>query len=232
MPDSSVDLAPAVATRLRLGLPVADREFDALLPADVRRASKRYWTPLAVVQTVVEWMEIERVDRVLDVGSGPGKLCVAGALASRFHFTGLEHRHNLHLAACELAARAGVSERTRLIHGGLDAVDLAASPALYLFNPFGENTFPIDEQLDHAVELGEERFHRDVETIETALATCDVGMLVFTYHGFGGRIPDTFAPVRWELAGTDVLRLWKKITAEPRGGHWLELDDALLLKRP
>jgi len=232
MPDSSVDLTPAVATRLRLGLPVPDRDFDALLPADIRRASKRYWTPLVVVQTVVEWMGVEGVERVLDVGSGPGKFCVAGALASAFHFTGVEHRQNLHEAALELAERAGVAPRTRLILGDIEAIELSTFPALYLFNPFGENTFPVDEQLDHAVELGEARFHRDVSMIEAALSASRVGTLVFTYHGFGGRIPDTFAPVRSELAGTDVVRMWKKVTDEPRGGHWLELDDALLLKRP
>jgi hypothetical protein len=55
------------------------------------------------------------------------------------------------------------------------------------------------------------------------------GAVLFTYHGFGGRIPDSFSLARSESAGTDVVRMWRK-TLPSRGGAWLELDEGVVYR--
>jgi predicted RNA methylase len=230
MPNGTPGGSPLRVIRaLRLGLPVRDRDFDAFLPADVRRMSRRFWTPLEVVQIVVDWLRPEPVERVVDVGSGAGKLCVAAALGSACHFTGIEHRERLHDASVALAERMEVTDQTAFVLGSVGSIDIAGFDAMYLFNPFGENTFAPEEQIDHDVELGEARFHQDVETVERALERMRPGAVLFTYHGFGGRIPDSFSLARSENAGTDIVRMWRK-TLPPRGGAWLELDEGVVYR--
>jgi SAM-dependent methyltransferase len=205
-------------------MPLDDRDFDALLPRELRLASSRFWTPISVVRVVLDWIRDEPVERILDVGSGPGKFCVAGALGSARCFVGIEHRQSLCDAARDLAERTGATDRTTFLQRRVSADDVAAFDAVYLFNPFGENLFDRGERLDESVELGEERFRTDVGMVEEGLAGMRTGGLLFTYHGFGGRVPSTFTPVRSAFGRSDVVRMWRKVSDAWDGGFWLELD--------
>lgn len=180
---------------------------------------------MSVIGMAVDWLAAAGARSVLEVGSGPGKFVVAGALMSDLHFTGIEHRPSLHRVAYELSGAMDVRGQTTFLNAAVEAVDLTGFDALYLFNPFAENHFSASEQLDRSVELTAARFRRDVGTVEAALQRGPIGMLVMTYHGFGGRIPGNFFPLRSEPAGTDVLRLWCKGSEEPRSEHWMEGDD-------
>lgn len=200
----------SVAHALRRGLPVTDQEFDTLLQDDVRSSSKRFWTPVAVARLAATWLYEVGVKSVLDVGSGPGKFCVVGALSTPLTFTGIEHRSYLHAASVGLAIRCGVRARASFVLGDLSTVRFEDFDALYLFNPFGENLFGEEEQLDQMVDLGEQRFAEDVAAVEAAMNRMPPGTRVATYHGFGGCMPDSYILERCENAGTDVVRLWKK----------------------
>lgn len=213
-----------IARAIRLGLPIEDREFDALLPSTLQRISRRYWTPLTVVQVVVDWLRPESIEHILDIGSGAGKFCIAGALGSAVHFVGIEQRAHLFEAACGLAGRLGAADRTTFLHGCVSSTDIERFDAVYMFNPFGENLFEKDDRLDDTAELGEARFGRDIAIVESALDRMRRGSLLFTYHGFGGRIPDSFVLARAAVTGSDVVRMWRKVSRESGGGYWLELE--------
>jgi SAM-dependent methyltransferase len=231
MPDGQ-SAAPIsrIAQALRSGMHLMDRDFDALLPRELRIVSSQYWTPISVIRMALNWIDAERVERVLDVGSGAGKFCVAGALGSSRRFVGVEHRQRLFEAARDLAERTGAGERATFLNRRVSALDLPAFDAVYLFNPFGENLFRADEWLDDGVELGEDRFRADVGIVEEGLARMRKGGLLLTYHGFGGRIPNSFSIVRQAAVGSDVLRMWKKMSSLSDGGFWLELDDGALYR--
>ncbi len=199
---------------------VTDLEIDRYLPDAHRWVSRLFWTPLEVVERGVAWLDELSVGDVLDVGSGVGKWCVGAALvddSSRRYF-GLEHRADLVTIASGLAASFGVADRVtfhvgeviNLLHTPGPIAHLPAAPAFYFFNPFGENTAPDDEHLDAAVELSEERFHRDVAAAEDLLEVAPRGTWVLVYNGFGGRMPDAYEPVRTDYDGFHVLRLWRK----------------------
>lgn len=215
-----------IASRLRAGQLIADDDFDAWLPAPLRQPSRRYWTHVGVAVRVASWLRSRGVCSVLDVGSGAGKFCVVGALSTGLSFTGVEQRGHLFDAARSLAARFGVSDRARFVHGDFDTVDCQRFDALYFYNPFGENVAPRASQLDETVELGRARFNRDIATAQAVLSRMPVGAYLVTYNGYGGRVPDNFDLLQAKVAGLSLLRLWRKTREQDTGGYWLELDES------
>ncbi len=217
---------------LKAGLPLSDADFDACLPEAQRRVSYRYWTSVAIVARVVRWLSGAGAERVLDVGSGVGKFCVVGALASPMAFTGIEHRAHLVELAKGLAERFDVAPRATFLTGGLDGVDFRDFDALYFYNPFGENHFTAFDHLDSTVEVNRRRFDRDVAMAESLLGRVPMGTRIATFNSFGGRIPDTFDLEQATLADHSLLRFWRKARRRSGGGYWLELEETTVLREP
>jgi predicted RNA methylase len=205
-----------VAEALRRNKVVEDTTFDRIYAAQWRRASGRFWTPVRVALRAAEWLTEGGASRILDVGSGVGKVCIVGALSTPAAFTGIEHRPLLVQAARNAARRLGAEERASFIEGDLSAVDLTGFDGLYLYNPFGENQSEPEDWLDAEVEIGAQRFHRDASIVERALDALPIGARMVTFHGFGGAIPDTFELERAETSSGGLLRLWVKRRAEKR----------------
>lgn len=220
-----------VARALRSGILVSDHAFDMNLPTAYQSLSGLYWTPVEIAAKAAWWLTELGARTVLDVGAGVGKFCVIAALTRDLELTGIEQRSELVRHAEELARRFAVVGHARFITGQLEAIDPDAFDAIYAFNPFGENLFTPAKRIDSAVDLTPERFRRDVRLFERTLERLSVGRMLATYHGFGGRIPDSFECVREARLGSDVLRVWKKKRFEARGLWWIEVDGALTLVR-
>lgn len=199
-----------VAQELSNGRCPPDSAFDRYLPEELRRVSRQYWTPLAVTLRAAAWLEEAGVRTVVDIGAGAGKFCVAGALASSCDFIGLEHRPRLVGAARILARAFGVAERVTFLEGAFGEVEVPAADAYYLYNPFGENLSPAAEHLDEDVELGGDRFQREVAAFRAFLRTRPAGVYVATFNGFGGLLPDDYVPLRIDRTLPDLLQLWRK----------------------
>ena len=220
-----VDVGAALAQSFtRLGS-VGDQAFDQIYEDRWRRASSCYWTPVAVAMRASAWFEEHGGRRVLDIGSGAGKACIVGALCSRLTFVGIEQREELVSVAQRAAVALGVADRASFVRGTIASFDTSPFDCIYLFNPFAENLFFEDLWLDDTVELSESRFRSDVRTVEQILDASPTGTKLVTYHGFGGRIPDGFAPMRSAAMGDDWLRLWEKQTRR-RTGYYVETGDA------
>ncbi len=189
----------------------SDEEFDSLYATTWRRLSRKHWTPVEVGVLATRWLtEDPSVDRVLDVGSGVGKLCVVGALATRRTFVGIEQRPRLVRAAEGAAHAAGVSSHVRFICDRVSLGLLLEFRALYLFNPFGEHTFGEESRIDGTVAFSFQRYREDVALVQDALRLAPNGQRVVTYHGFGGELPRGYVEVHREPIGTDLLQLWVK----------------------
>ncbi len=199
-----------VATALRAGECPPDREFDRFFSAELQMVSSQYWTPLAVVVRLAEWLKTLGVRSVVDIGSGAGKLCVAGALASGCRFTGLEHRPRLVAAARALAQTFAVEDRVSFVHGAFGERAVPLADAYYLYNPFGENLFGRVEHLDEDVELGEPRYRRDVSAVECFLEEARVGTYLVTYNGFGGDVPPAYEGLYADWQTLSLLRVYRK----------------------
>ncbi len=194
--------------RLRAGEPVTDEELDRLFPAWVRRSSRRHWTPVGVAVRAAQLLVAHRRTRVLDVGCGPGKLCLVGACVTDGHFVGVEQRPHLVRVGREVARRCQV-ERCEILHGNVLDVDWRRFDAFYLFNPFAEN-LPGYPPIDATVRLSRYAYRKYVRFVEERLAELPAGARVVTYHGFGGRLPARWREVATEYCGTGPLELWVK----------------------
>jgi SAM-dependent methyltransferase len=204
--------ARSIVDALRRGEPVEDEDFDAFYPSDVRARAGVYWTPVSVAARAAKLLATEPGTRVLDVGAGIGKFCIVGAAATDARFVGVEHRERLVAVARAAAADCGVA-RVRFVHGGLDAVDASEFDAFYFFNPFEENIWGAEDQLDQSVPLSRERFAADIARAERLLAAARPGARVATYHGFGGAMPRGYRHAHREPHPRSYLDLWIKADA-------------------
>jgi SAM-dependent methyltransferase len=208
--DRDLDQSPAsIAEKLRRRAWVDDRAFDRFLPEKLRLLSSQYWTPLVVALRAAQWFQELHIGTVVDVGSGPGKFCVAAALAGQCRFVGLEHRPSLVAAARELAQLFDLESRVSFREEEFDPRSTPVADAYYLYNPFDENIVGGDALLDD-VELTRERHARDLAAVDELLWRARVGTYLFAYNGFGAKPPLAYREVRLDRELPNVLRAWQK----------------------
>lgn len=199
-----------LAFELGRGVHPPDGGFDQYLPEELRALSSRHWTPLHAVARGIRWLERAGARSVVDIGSGAGKFCVAGALAGRMSFVGLEQRPRLVACARDLARQLAVDDRVQFIEGVFGETAVPVADAYYFFNPFGENIFGREDHVDEDVVLDRARYLHDLEKATAFLKALPAGTLVLTYHGFGGRMPGSFDEKQTDGRIPGLLRLFKK----------------------
>lgn len=197
------------------GLPVHDDAFDAVYPLQVQKASAVHWTPVHVAQAAAPLLAPRAGTRVLDVGSGAGKMCLIGATMTGAVFVGVEQRPSLVQLSRDLAGRCGV-DNAQFIQGNAVDLDWSGFDAVYLYNPFIENILAVEDQIDPSMCRRAELVREYVDATATKLAQARVGMRVVTYHGFGGVLPVTFhLRQRVDVGTASPLELWEQ-QAGPR----------------
>jgi predicted RNA methylase len=197
-----------IAAELAAKRRVQDRVFDSVYPPDIRRVSAQFWTPVDVALTAALWLEASGCQQVLDVGAGAGKFCIVASLVLARTITGVEQRS--HLVEIGRAAAAVYKASVDYIHGTIETIDAIRYDAFYFFNPFGENLYDPDEQLDKQVELSALRFVHDLSIVEHWLDKAPANTHLISYHGFGSLAPDSFRLVREVRKGDGHLQLWQK----------------------
>jgi SAM-dependent methyltransferase len=204
-------LSPArIADALRAGRCPPDGAFDWFLPEDLEGLSADQWTPLEVALAAATWLNEAGVRRVLDIGSGPGKFCVAAALAGSAEFFGLEQNPRLVSVARSLARLFGVQSRVTFTHGTLDATTLPHTDAYYVYNPFAQHLFAPREDLGCGSTPNYDRYRRDVVRAQDIFRRAPPGTIVLTYNGFGGLMPASYEAIRLDRELPCVLRMWRK----------------------
>jgi hypothetical protein len=214
-------------SRLEQTLLAGDEAFDALYPVAVQRASRRFWTPVATARRAARLLSEAGAKKVLDVGAGVGKFClVAGLTIPELQWDGVELRP--HLVEVALAARAvlGVSN-VRFTVGDATTVSWAGYDGFYFYNPFAENLFSTEEQLDARPDLTLTNFKRRVSRTDVVLRGAPAGTVIATFHGLSGRVPCTFDNVHSEASASGWLRLWRKTDALDDGSFFVETGATL-----
>ena len=143
-----------LAAALRTGALVTDEAFDALLPKRWRWIARTHWTPVEVCRAAAQLLAPGPDAIVLDVGSGVGKLCLVGALATGASFVGVEQRPHLVKVAQALGAELGATSAAFLCADAL-SLDWRDFTSLYFFNPFAEAIFPQALRIDATVKQTE-----------------------------------------------------------------------------
>lgn len=196
------DQACKTRRRCRYGTSSLDRQFDGLVPHDLRHLSSTHWTPVRAAVRAASLLCAGSNTRVLDVGAGIGKVCAIGALSGEGTWVGVEHYAPLVDSAADLARSLGVASRTRFLQADAFSVDWNEFDALYFYNPFELQLF----RESRAVPSPAEQIAR-VQHRLAALPNCT---RVVTLHGFGGVMPATFELLYHEVipgVGLD-LAVW------------------------
>ena len=188
-----------------------DRAFDSLLPEHLRQLSHRHWTPVEVAIRAAMLLCPSGDPRVLDVGSGVGKLCVVGAMSAAGLWCGVEQHEPLVHTARMLASTLGVGERTKFLHGDALGIDWDDFDAIYLYNPF-ENPLGDVDPRQHLLD-----FRTQVAHVQARLAMLRDGVRVVTLHGFGGAMPPGYELVYHERISAVGLNLalWVQRASSP-----------------
>jgi SAM-dependent methyltransferase len=199
--------------RVRAGMvsgELSDVAFGALLPPLVRAKSTYHWTPLAVARRAALRFAEQSIERVLDVGCGPGKFCIAAALAQpEIDFCGVELEVSLTKTAQELATQLRLSN-VEFRTGNALGAPWHDFDGFYFFNPF------ITSSLEP---LG---IGREVLRVAELLGAARRGATVVTYHGLGGLIPSSYELRSEEPISSGHLRVWVKTRARAADYYHLE----------
>ena len=186
---------------------IDDLAFDERLPAPLRIKSAMHFTPVDVGQRAARLLAPNRgAARVLDVGAGAGKFCLAAARARPASvFVGVELRCDLVQLACRLARELRI-DNVEFVHGDAFDLDWSQFDAFYMFNPFAEQMFESGFVIDRAIELTPDKYATYVAAAVDHLSDTRIGTRVVTYHGFGADPPAGFQLV----TGSFELELWIK----------------------
>lgn len=194
---------------LKEGRAVPDSFFDQIYPDEIKKVSITHWTPIEVVQKAMNYIKDSSL-RILDIGSGCGKFCLAGSMISPQHqFFGIEQRVDLTSISQDVANQFNL---TNVSFINANAFDLNWNDfdLLYFFNPFWENHLSPAQRIDQSLPVKKEEFSQYINAVITKLVQLKPGTQVITYHGFGGKFPPSYECIHFEKCGTDQIKIWLK----------------------
>jgi len=186
----------------------SDREFNQLYPAEIRLLAQNHWTPLNVAKKAAAFLCTDKKARVLDIGSGVGKFCLAAAhYKPHCLFSGVEQRETL-IAHAELVKEQLGYTNVTFVHGNFTQIDFKQFDHFYFYNSFYENlegTQKIDANLEYTGELYSYYNHN----LYRQLSKMPEGTKLATYHILEDEMPEGF-----HIVGADfdnLLKFWEKI---------------------
>ncbi|HEX2847111.1 MAG TPA: class I SAM-dependent methyltransferase [Chitinophagaceae bacterium] len=186
----------------------SDQQFNQLYPSSIERLAKRHWTPLSVAQKAAAFLAAEKEARVLDIGSGAGKFCLAAAYHNPHAlFYGVEQRKSLVDHAETARAMLGL-ENASFIHGNFTQLDFRDYDHFYFYNSFYENlvgTDKIDDSIDYSGEL----YNYYNRYLYKQLDQKPAGTRLVTYHSLEDEVPANYHVVQAEM--DNLLKFWIKI---------------------
>lgn len=190
---------------------VPDSYFDKIFPTQISKVSQTHWTPLEVVRSVVNQLPFDSHLKVLDIGSGCGKFCLAGALMrSDLLFTGIEFRKDLTDIATSLALQLSLTN-VNFINADVLTMEWENFDVLYFYNPFWENHLSLEQRIDSRVPVKKENFDSAIKKVIYKLDSLPEDTLIITYHGIGRRLPPSYECLHFETCGSDQIEVWRKI---------------------
>ena len=184
----------------------SDTEFDGLFPIHIQNLSAIHWTPLNVAAVAARFLAQNASARIIDIGAGVGKFCIAGSLYSKGTFTGIEQRKNFVAIGNKVIKQLGL-RNVSLIHGNFTEIDLSGYTGIYFFNSFHENLVFADA-LDNKVEMSSELYELYSAHLTRQLNAMPVGTRLATFWLSIAEIPDCYK--LQESHFNNLLKLWVK----------------------
>jgi SAM-dependent methyltransferase len=186
----------------------SDKEFDTLYPSSIQALARKHWTPLHISKKVAAFLAAEGNVRILDIGSGVGKFCLAAAYYSpKASYFGVEQRKSL-IDYANAAKQDLQLDNVSFIHGNFTQLDLKKYNHFYFYNAFYENldgTDKIDDSIDYSGEL----FNYYNRYLFKQLEQKPKGTRICTHCSLENEIPPDYHVISSDMQ--DVLKFWIKI---------------------
>jgi SAM-dependent methyltransferase len=183
-----------------------DAAFDWMYPEHFQLLSLKHWTPLAVARKAAVFLA-EPGARVLDIGSGIGKFCLAaGYEFPETYFYGVEQRHELIYHAEEAKAYTQLPN-VHFIYANMTQVNFKEFDHFYFYNSFYENIDP-SGQIDDTIEISESLYTYYTQYLFKALDEKPPGTRLVTFHISGEEVPSGFKLV--DIANDGLMKMWIK----------------------
>jgi hypothetical protein len=186
---------------------VSDAAFDTLYPVYIQQLSALHWTPLDVARKAAAYLAPDADARVIDVGAGAGKFCIAGGHYTRGSFTGIEQRKNF-VTIGNKAIKQLKLDKVSLLYGNFTELDMRAYTGVYFFNSFHENIVH-DDALDKKIELSGELYNSYTAHLHAQLTAMAPGTRLATYWLSITEIPGSYRLC--ETHFNNLLKLWVKM---------------------
>lgn len=185
----------------------SDNVFNQLYPHTVQPLAARHWTPLKVAQKAASFLDTGNV-KILDIGSGAGKFCLAAAY---FHpkpfYYGVEQRKPLVYNA-ETARQVLQLKNVSFLHANFTQLNFRAYDHFYFYNSFYENIAEAS-QMDDSIDYSAELYGYYSRYLYRQLEQAPAGTRLATYHTLPEEIPASFCLV--ESFFDNRLDCWIKI---------------------
>jgi len=183
-----------------------DAAFDTLYPPHIRDLSQLHWTSLDIALEASNFLASPGA-RVLDIGSGVGKFCIAAAV---YHpdtqFFGIEQRKELFTFAKSAQEAIGV-ENVHFSYGNLMDLNYENYDHYYFYNSFYENIEP-GSRIDYSVNASFELYNQYTWYVHEMLSNRPAGTKLVTYHTQDKQIPSSYKLI--ENSYSRFLKMWVK----------------------
>jgi len=183
-----------------------DAAFDWMYPEHFQLMSIMQWTPLSVAMRAGQFLADPNA-RVLDIGSGIGKFCLAAAYHHpETFFHGVEQRKELVYAA-EEARQYTQLPNVNFINANLTQVNFKEFDHFYFYNSFYENLNP-ENSIDDTIETSYSLYTYYTQYLFAALDEKPSGTRLVTFHSLEEEIPPGYflADVSYDT----LLKMWIK----------------------
>ena len=186
---------------------IDDSYFNNLYPLQIQKLADLHWTPLKVAKSAAGFLVPEDGAKVLDIGSGAGKFCLAASYYKpNGLFYGIEQRKNLLDCAIEAEYNLDLNNLS-FMHGNFTQLDFTQFDHFYFYNSFYENiegTEKIDYKIQHSLSLY--KYYNSY--LFNQLERMPVGTRVVTYHSCEDYMPPGYFIVETEF--DKLLKFWMK----------------------
>jgi SAM-dependent methyltransferase len=186
----------------------SDKVFNSLYPEPIREVAEKHWTPLAIAEKAAAFLAASSDAKVLDIGSGSGKFCLAAAHNHPLSlFYGIEQRASLVALSEELAEKLKL-RNVFFICDNITNIDFNDYDNFYFYNSFYENITGT-QKIDFSIIYSEELYNYYNRFLFKQLAKKPAGTRVVTYHSFGSEIPSDYEIVYTDY--NEFLKFWVKV---------------------
>ena len=187
---------------------LSDARLHHLYPETIQLLARRHWTPLRITQMVVQFLTPAKGARVLDIGSGVGKFCLAAAYYQPgASFFGVEQRKDLSDHAEFAKAMLGL-KNAYFINTNFTQLDFKQYDHFYFFNSFYENLVDKDK-IDDSISYSCELYNLYNRFLYKKLDEMPPGTRLATFHCLEDKIPESFHLVETKM--DCLLKFWLKI---------------------